>query len=91
MMRGKSPPTELILKIIMSNNSLSFLNALKPDLEKPRICPILGQSDPIRSQTYHPWLVHLDFDFIQLSTCGQDTGVSVWLKIRPKWHRIGSP
>ena len=30
-------------------------NALKSDLKKPRICPIWGQSDPIWSQTYHPW------------------------------------
>ena len=30
-------------------------NALKSDLEKPRICPIWGQSDPLWSQTYHPW------------------------------------
>ena len=31
-------------------------NALKSDLKKPRICPIWGQSDPLWSQTYHPWL-----------------------------------
>ena len=30
-------------------------NALKSDLKKPRICPIWGQSDPLWSQTYHPW------------------------------------
>ena len=29
--------------------------ALKSDLKKPRICPIWGQSDPLWSQTYHPW------------------------------------
>ena len=31
-------------------------NALKSDLKKPRICPIWAQSDPLWSQTYHPWL-----------------------------------
>ena len=31
-------------------------NALKSDLKKPRICPIWGQSDPLWSQTYNPWL-----------------------------------
>ena len=31
-------------------------NALKSDLRKPRICPIWGQSDPLWSQTYHPWV-----------------------------------
>ena len=31
-------------------------NALKSDLKKPRICSIWGQSDPLWSQTYHPWL-----------------------------------
>ena len=30
-------------------------NALKSDLKKLRICPIWGQSDPLWSQTYHPW------------------------------------
>ena len=30
-------------------------NALKSDLKKTRICPIWGQSDPLWSQTYHPW------------------------------------
>ena len=30
-------------------------NALKSDMKKPRICPIWGQSDPLWSQTYHPW------------------------------------
>ena len=30
--------------------------ALKSDLKKPRICPIWGQSDPLWSQTYHPWM-----------------------------------
>ena len=29
--------------------------ALKSDLKKPRICPIWGQSDPLWSQTNHPW------------------------------------
>ena len=28
---------------------------LKSDLKKPRICLIWGQSDPLWSQTYHPW------------------------------------
>ena len=27
----------------------------KSDMKKPRICPICGQSDPLWSQTYHPW------------------------------------
>ena len=31
--------------------------ALKSDLKKSRICPIWGQSDPLWSQTYHPWFV----------------------------------
>ena len=31
-------------------------NALKSDLIKSRICPIWGQSDPLWSQTYHPWV-----------------------------------
>ena len=31
-------------------------NTLKSDLKKPRICPIWGQSDPLWSQTSHPWL-----------------------------------
>ena len=31
--------------------------ALKSDLKKPRICLIWGQSDPLWSQTYHPWLL----------------------------------
>ena len=30
-------------------------NALKSDPKKPQICPIWGQSDPLWSQTYHPW------------------------------------
>ena len=25
--------------------------------EKLRICPIWGQSDPLRNQTYHPWFI----------------------------------
>ena len=30
-------------------------NALKSDPKKPRICPIWGKSDPLWSQTYHPY------------------------------------
>ena len=30
-------------------------DVLKSNLKKSRICPIWGQSDPIWSQTYHPW------------------------------------
>ena len=34
-------------------------NALKSDLKKPRICPIWSQSDPLWSQTYHPWYLYI--------------------------------
>ena len=34
-------------------------NALKSDLKTPQICPIWGQSDPLCSQTYHPWHIVL--------------------------------
>ena len=39
---------------------MSLSNALKSDLKKPRICPISGQSDPLWSQTYHPWCRAID-------------------------------
>ena len=37
------------------SDQISVLNALKSDLKKSRICTICGQTDPLWSQTYHPW------------------------------------
>ena len=37
-------------------SSSASQNVLKFDMKKPRICPIWGHSDPLCSQTWHPWL-----------------------------------
>ena len=38
-----------------SDMQTGLQNVLK-SLKKSQICPIWGQSDPLWSQTYHPWL-----------------------------------
>ena len=47
--------SEWQLHVNVSFGSVSQ-NVLKSDLEKSRICPMLGQSDPIWCQTGSPWL-----------------------------------
>ena len=42
-------------------------NVLKSNLKRSLICPICGQSDPLWSQTYHPWLYYIEIRNVRIS------------------------